>query len=196
MFTLKKLLTPFLLPPGGFIVLLIFSSLCFFFGRNRQAGTVNVLIACTMWALSLSPVTDVMVRWLESGLYPRQKPHGDVIVLMGGNLADTLERAVFASRLHRKQDMPIIVFDESAAGKKEQKEGFVRRILGDLGVPADDIISGPKSRDTFEDAKHARDICVRLGYKTPIIVTSAYHMRRSMMSFQKAGMEAVPFPRG
>ena len=32
------------------------------------------------------------------------------------------------------------------------------------------------------------------GFKKPILVTSAFHMERSVLNFQKEGIEPIPFP--
>jgi len=53
-----------------------------------------------------------------------------------------------------------------------------------------------KSRDTFENTKFAQKVCTRLSFTNPILVTSAYHMKRAIMSFEKFGLKVLPFPSG
>ena len=76
------------------------------------------------------------------------------------------------------------------------KGHIVKRFLVDLGVPSEEIIIEDKSRDTFENAKFTQEICVRLGFKNSILVTSAYHLKRAIMTFEKVGLEVLPFPAG
>jgi uncharacterized SAM-binding protein YcdF (DUF218 family) len=35
-----------------------------------------------------------------------------------------------------------------------------------------------------------------LGFTDPIVVTSAYHLKRAAMSFEKVGLKVLPFPAG
>ena len=71
---------------------------------------------------------------------------------------------------------------------------IVKRFLVDLGAPSDKIIAEDKSRDTIENAKYTMEICKKLKYKKPILVTSACHMKRAIMSFGKVGVEVLPVP--
>ncbi|HBR22863.1 MAG TPA: YdcF family protein, partial [Nitrospiraceae bacterium] len=56
------------------------------------------------------------------------------------------------------------------------------------------IIAEDKSRDTIENAKYTMEICKKLKYKKPILVTSACHMKRAIMSFRKIGIDVLPVP--
>ncbi|MDP2279657.1 MAG: YdcF family protein, partial [Nitrospirota bacterium] len=49
---------------------------------------MNCLIGIFMWALSLSPVSDMMLRGLESDFKIPKNLHGDVIILLGGGVSD------------------------------------------------------------------------------------------------------------
>ncbi len=210
MFMLKKILTPFVLPPGLFIISLILAGAWFLYKKNRKAGIVNLIIACFAWLLSISPVSDVMLRGLESEFSIPENPQGDVIILLGGGIndkapdisgsgapADTmLSRIVTAVRLKQRLNIPIIVTGGKFAGHESSEAIIVRRFLIDLGVPANEIIIEEKSRDTIENAKFTSEICAKSGYENPILVTSAYHLKRSVMSFEKVGLEVTPFPAG
>ena len=71
----------------------------------------------------------------------------------------------------------------------------IKEYLVSLGVPPKDIFTEERARDTWENVVFSKKICDEKGYKKPLIVTSAYHMRRAMWSFKKAGLEgAVPYP--
>jgi uncharacterized SAM-binding protein YcdF (DUF218 family) len=208
MFVFKKLVTPFLLPPGMFIVCLMLSSLWFVSRRNCKAGLVNFSIGFLMWFFSIAPVGNAFLRGLESNYGIPANVSGDVIVLLGGGVngkapdlsgygvpsEEALGRLVTAVRLQKKLKIPIIV-----SGGKGFEHGTVealilRRFLVDLGVPAKKIIMEQSSRDTFENAKYTRQTCDEFGYKKPVLVTSSYHMHRSVLSFKQAGMEVTPFP--
>jgi uncharacterized SAM-binding protein YcdF (DUF218 family) len=206
MFILKKILTAFFLPPGILVSLMLLSGIWFLFKKNWKPGIINSLIGIFMWSLLISPVADALNRGLEADFKIPENPQGDVIILLGGGVYDKVPdlsgvgapteemigRLVTAVRLQKKLNVPIIVSGGAVCRKAEAP--IAKRFIVDLGVPANKVIIEDKSRDTIENAKYANEICKKIGYRKPILVTSAYHMKRSVMSFEKAGMKVVPFP--
>jgi uncharacterized SAM-binding protein YcdF (DUF218 family) len=61
-------------------------------------------------------------------------------------------------------------------------------------VPAKDVLGEGKSRDTFESAVETRKLLLEKGYKRYLLVTSAFHMPRSMLVFAARAPEPVPAP--
>jgi len=210
MFMLKKILTHFLLPPGIFIISIIFTGAWFLHKKKWKAGIVTLVFGGFAWALSISPVADSMIRGLESEYSIPKNIKGDVIILLGRGICDKapdltglgvpsdgyFTRIVTAVRLQKRLNIPIIVSGTEVSEDKVVEDHIVKRFLLDLGVPADEIIIEDKSRDTFENAKFTQKICARLGFTNPILVTSAYHLKRAVKSFKKAGLEVLPFPSG
>jgi len=206
----RKTVSQFLVPSGLFIGLLILLSLRLLFKKQWRSGMITFIIAGSMWLLSISPVTDRMLRGLEEGFSIPGHPQGDVIILVGGGInegvadlsgvgapsEETLSRIITAVRLQRSLNLPVIV----SAGQvfKEQKAvaPIVKRFLVDLGVPEAKIIIEEKSRNTFENAKYSKEICEKMGYQHPILITSAYHMRRALASFEKMRLKVFPYPAG
>jgi uncharacterized SAM-binding protein YcdF (DUF218 family) len=60
-----------------------------------------------------------------------------------------------------------------------------------LGVPENAILMETRSEDTASEAKNTLPI---VGHKPFILVTSAFHMPRSMALFQHLGMRPIPAP--
>jgi uncharacterized SAM-binding protein YcdF (DUF218 family) len=71
---------------------------------------------------------------------------------------------------------------------------LTQRFLVDLGIEADQIIQEDRSRDTLENAEYSKEICFQNGYTQPLVVTSASHMCRSILSFERVGLRVTPFP--
>jgi uncharacterized SAM-binding protein YcdF (DUF218 family) len=209
-FILKKIIASFLVPPGIFIILFMFIGVCFALKRNWKVLIVNLLTAFLLWAISIAPVSDAIFRGLESEIDMPANPQGDVIILLGGGIYDgvadlsgvgapygeMLGRIVTAVRLQKRLDIPVIVSGGSVFKSRKPEAPIVRRFLIDLGVPADKVIMEDKSRDTIENAKYTIEICRKSGHKKPILVTTAYHIKRAVESFEKSGMKVVPFPSG
>jgi uncharacterized SAM-binding protein YcdF (DUF218 family) len=210
MFMLKYALIPFILLPGAFITLLIISGIWFLFRKNRKAGMVNLMIGALMWLLSTSPASDALLKGLEHSFTVPKNPKGDVIIILGGGAYDgtpdltgvgtpsemMLYRVVTAVRLHKMLKVPIILSGGTVFKHMKPEAPIVKRFLMDLGVPDNAIIMEDQSLDTSQNAKNSQKICLESGYKTPILVTSAFHMKRSVMQFKSLGMEVIPFPTG
>lgn len=208
MFLIRKAIAAFILPPGIFIVILMFAAVWFFLRRKVAPGLVTFLIALVMWGASITPVSDALMRGLEHDFSIPRDPKGDVIVLLGGGVygkvpdmtgtgapsEEMYGRIVTAVRLQKKLDVPIIVSGGKVFEHKEAEAPIVRRFLLDLGVAPQKIIVEERSRDTFENAQYTKELCRELRLKRPVVVTSAYHLKRAVLSFRKAGMEVTPFP--
>lgn len=63
-------------------------------------------------------------------------------------------------------------------------------LLKDLGIPEDVLMYFPEARNTEEEAK----LIAAAGIKRILLVTSAWHMPRARMLFERAGLEVVEAP--
>jgi uncharacterized SAM-binding protein YcdF (DUF218 family) len=208
MFLLKKILTPFLLPPGIFIVILLFSGLWFLYKKHRKAALLNLATGFALWLLAVAPVSDALMQGLESRYQIPKDPQGDVIILLGGGVYDGVEdfsgigapsddmlsRIITAVRLQKKMNIPIIISGGAVFPGHPSEALIDKRVLTDLGVPTEKIILEEKSRDTFGNAQYTKAICERYQFKKPLLVTSAYHMDRAVWSFRKFNVDVTPFP--
>ena len=172
MFILKKAVSPFLLPPGIFILLLLLTGIWFLVKKRWTAGVVNLIICGLLWSLSLPPVSDTLLGGLEYSFKIPRNPQGDVIVLLGGGVHDDVPdlsgtgapqeemigRIITAVRLQRKLDLPVIISGGSVYEGRKAEAPIVKRFLMDLGVPAHKIILESKSRDTFKCEIHGRNL--------------------------------------
>src|SRR5690349_7672274 len=64
-----------------------------------------------------------------------------------------------------------------------------------MGVPDSVILIENQTRNTFESAVEVKKMLADFDYsdKECMLITSAFHMRRSMACFQKAGLNPTPF---
>ncbi len=208
MFMLKKFITSILLPPGCIVMMLLLSGAWLWRRKLRWYASFNVFMALLLWMLSTDPVSRALLEGLESGLTMPSRIHGDVIILLGGGINegtqdltgsgspsdDMMARIVTAVRLHRSLHVPIIVSGGSAYAGRSPEAPVIRRILVDLGVKEGEVILESQSRDTVENALNCGRIIRRRSFRLPLLVTSAYHMRRSIQAFNKAGVPVTPLP--
>lgn len=208
-FIVSKVLLNLLLPPASLLLLMLTG----FILLRRYRNTGRLLIAAgfvLLYSLSLNPVADRLIRSLEAS-YPRL-PDGpvkaDAIVVLSGGARDlswlpagpepsesSLERLVGAVQLARKHRLPLVI----TGGSGEPMPGAVREAdaMADaairLGFPAENIVIENRSRNTWENAEAVRKL---LPERTIILVTSAFHMRRSIGMFKKQGFSVLPAPAG
>jgi len=191
MFTIKKILIPFVLPPGIFILLLILSGSWFLYKKNMRAGGVNLIIGALMWFLSMPIVSDAMLRALETELHASRISQADVIIFLGGDVYD--DRVVSLVKLRKSLNAPIILSGGRVFKHEKTVSHGIQESLVLLGVPRDDIILEDKSRDTMENARYVYEICKKRQFKKPVLITSIHHLRRAIMSFEKVGIKVIPF---
>lgn len=208
MLFIKDILTAFFLPPGLFIVLLFgFGGICLA-QKNRKPALFNFFIGFLIWFFSVSPVTNTMLKILESDYYSIKNPSGDVIILLGdrvyrnmpdfdkvGAPSDRMLRRIYASaKLQKTNNISIIISHGQIDTDEIWKVDVIERYLLEFGVKKSKILKEKKGRNTYENAKFSREICLQYGFKSPIIVTSAFHLKRSILSFKKLKMDVKPFP--
>ena len=70
-----------------------------------------------------------------------------------------------------------------------------KRVMMLMGVPETDIMIESETRNTAESAIEVKKILQQLGYtaKDCVLITSAFHMRRSLLSYKKNGLELDSF---
>lgn len=177
-------------------------------GVGKGAASMLIVLAVLMYLFCLPLVSERTMGWLENAYQPPKQPQGDVIIMLGGGaLPDTPDvdgegtlcaapasRLLTAVRLQKKLGVPILlsggkVYDDSGAEAK-----IAERTLLDLGVPQDMILVETRSINTTQNAEFSAEIMKEKGLKKPILVTSAFHMKRSMLNFEKQGVQAVPYP--
>ena len=148
-------------------------------------------------------------EWLVDGKIPTAEsfPEADAIVCLGGsmniatNLSDHVElytsvdRVWQAAKLYKAGKAPkIFVTGQSTARA-------ARTLLMDFGVPGSAITFLEDARNTEEEARAIGDeVEVEGGggqrKRSILLVTSAFHMRRAKLMFEKyaKGVEVIPAP--
>lgn len=213
MFYVLKVVEGFIFPPG-LIVLLAVGLGCVLLTRHNIRSAISVLaLAGFVYALSTQLVANSLAQPLESA-YPQpavKQLQGDAIVMLGGGavlgtpdgngqgnlLGHCANRLITTDRLYRQLHIPVILSGGPlySVHKHPVSEALIaRRELIALGVPASDITTEIRSRNTQQNAVFTKPILQQKGIKQPILVTSAFHMRRAVMNFHKAGISVIPYP--
>lgn len=118
----------------------------------------------------------------------------------GGRTApgvETQKRLSFAYRIHRITGLPLIttggppLATTNSQPSAPNAGAAMGRYLIALGASPDFVKTEETSRNTYENALH---VVEQFGPENAILVTSAYHMPRSVWVFQQRGLQVRPAP--
>ena len=129
---------------------------------------------------------------LGGGRYLRWSEDGNTVLEAGpGPL--TLERLHGGARLARRTGLPVLVTAGNPDGQLPTEAEVMRRTLvEDYGIVPRWIED--RSRNTAENAEFSARILRGAGVRTVLLVTSDFHMRRSLKVFRDAGLDPLPVP--
>lgn len=210
MFLLKQFLKALLLPPMPWLLLLL---AVWYFWPRLWARKLLLWTILLILALHTGPVNFALRYPLESRYPPLLDPvkagnYDAIVVLSAGSVSSrglipfpSVDEHMFrrldeAWRLYRIQPKPIVVsgghVDPFTPARDENK--IARELLIRWGVPKSDVIGEATSRDTFENALETAKVLKKHGWKRYLLVTSAFHMPRSMLVFAERVPEPIPAP--
>jgi len=198
-------------PLGLWISLTVLAGLGLF-GRRHWRVLVLVLAQLQLLVFSLPWVADTLLGQLEeeARLLEASRPlpkKVDAIVVLGGgldgrydgvrvlpDLNDAGDRLWQGARLYRQGVAKRMVLSGgqfAADPRKEAEAPGMKVFMLDMGVPENALIIEGNSRTTFENALRTREL-LGTGARNIALVTSAFHMGRSVMWFEKAGFTVYP----
>lgn len=209
-FILKKIVSRMFFPVGLVLWLGLLGGLLAWRWPRRRLGPGLLLAAwLLLFLLAWPPVSYLLMSALEDQAGPYADPDRlaalgvrQVVVLGGGvglgdltaadRLGDaSLKRLLEGVRLWRGLSEARLV----VSGGAYNDEPGVGRAMGalaqSLGVPAEAIALEEESWDTEDEAQV---LAPRLGREPFALVTSAFHMRRSMAIFRAYGTRPVAAP--
>lgn len=201
---------PLLLYPLGLVSILL-GIICFFEWKKRSwlqfpaaIALVIILVSGNMW------VSQALMKSLEwQNLPPSVMPNAGAIVVLGGGISSATyprpmpevseagDRVLYGAKLYRDGKAPIVIpsggrIDWLGGGIPESTD--MATLLEMMGVPDSAIIEEPKSLNTYENAVNVQKILDQKGIKEVLLVTSAFHMPRARLVFEKLGMKVIPAP--
>jgi len=211
MFLVKKIIGSFLTPLPCITIMILFGFVLLAVTRRQKTGKALVALGLLILLLAgHAPLARHVTGSLEDryssfSLTSVMNPCDAVIIVLGGNyypddptLPETsrlgtasLSRLVEGIRLYRRLPGSRLLLSGGAILSSIPEARTMADLALVLGIPEDDLILETSSRDTEEQA---RRILPLVQGKTPVLVTSAVHMPRSMALFQKAGLHPIAAP--
>ncbi|MBD3422604.1 MAG: hypothetical protein GF398_21015 [Chitinivibrionales bacterium] len=212
-FFFSKLIPVFFYPLGFSLLLIAASGVLALFRKKKTSIILIVASVCTLYISSLSLTEHALVRSLESN-YPQpiSYPNATAIVLLGGagrpaipprkyhETSHSADRILHAARLFKHRYAPRIIttggryhFIKAADVSEAQVN---KSLLVELfGIDSSAVITENESLNTHDHPIKIADIIndLRLPHEI-ILVTSATHMHRSVLCFEKFGFIVHPAP--
>ena len=206
----------FVIQPSNILLLMSIGGLLFMrsdarrkFGSRLAAAGVGGLFVG-----GLSPLGNAMILPLEERIpRPPVSELGtriDGIIVLGGfeegritaarhalQLNEASERLTEAVGLAKRFPAAKVIFtggSGSVFGKGDVAAEEVRDFLLVAGVARERIVLEDASRNTRENATLTRDLLTPWLGSRWLLVTSAYHMPRSVSIFRRVGFEVFPWP--
>lgn len=208
----------FLLQPSTLFALLIgYGAILIWTGWARWGRRFVSVGAALLLLAGLSPLGNALILPLEDR-FPRADldappPPTGFIVLGGAEdrlvevarhapaVNEAGERLLETVVLARKFPEAKIAFSGGDAGvlyKADAEAVGAAALLKEMGVASDRLILEAGSRDTYENAVYLKAELDKLGLLGPdrrwVLITSAFHMPRSMGAFRQAGFTVEPWP--
>ncbi len=206
----SKVAAQLLLPPGGLILLAVMGLV--FWRKWWGRGLVGLALAL-LWLLSTEPVRDVLTRPLEfeyPALNVADLPAGPMaIVLLGGGIYEkapeyggrdelgrfAMMRTIYAAKIARETGLSVYATGGKSLTHETETEGMVmRRWLIYFGVPRAKVHAEVAANNTWQNALYIEKILKGKGIHRIVLVTSAWHMPRSVWCFRAQGLDVIAAP--
>jgi len=213
-FVLSKTLGLMLLPTNfligvGLIGAILLATRLASLGRGLMIASLVLLAIC-----GFSPLGSWVLYPLESRFPPWDATRGapDGIVVLGGAIDADLsaergvtiyrggvDRMIAAAALALRYPDARIIYSGGSSNlisDDAREADYASAVFESLGIPKERLTMERRSRNTRENAEFSRAIAAPKSGERWLLVTSAYHMPRSIGLFRKAGFAVEPYPVG
>lgn len=202
--------------PSSFSVIMISFGLCILaltkwrrIGFSLAFGGLALILAGGFLPLGNYLVLPLEERFAKVALPSPDEPVTGVIILGGFEdgwvsegrpglaINEASERLTEGIRLARRWPGAKVVFTGGVGGlmgRGSDAAGPVGEFLADVGIAKDRILLEPNALNTYQNGKLTRDLLKPKADEKWLLVTSAYHMPRSIGVFRNAGFEVIAAP--
>jgi uncharacterized SAM-binding protein YcdF (DUF218 family) len=211
-YVISKLIGVFL-TPIVWIVLGVVISMILFIKKSKHSIKVFIATIIITTFLTNPFIANTVFHFWEKDYLKIAKyndaKHDIAIVLSGmvaygdnpaqANFGQSVDRILEACRLfHAGKVSKILVTGGNASIQYKQppEAEILRQFLNQMNIPDSAIIMESKARNTFENARYTAQLLNErnLQNKKLLLITSAYHMKRSSACFFNQGLNVTPYP--
>jgi len=211
-FILSKTFGFFAMPSNAIAALFVIAALLLAIGWRRSGRRLLAFAVVVLLVIGYSPLSTLMLLPLTER-FPAWQSDGhdpDGIIVLGGainpdvsaargsvELEGSGERVLAMLQLARRFPRAKIIFTGGSANLTATpipEAPIAGRLLDEFGVARDRIILESRSRTTEENAVFTRELVTPQPGQRWLLVTSAFHMPRSVGAFRAVGFDVEPYP--
>lgn len=203
-----------MLQPSSLVLIFLLGALLAAWFEARRAGLACLLAATAICLCGVTPLPNILMLPLEER-FTRATGEADavpvdgILILGGGEealvtslrgahgLNEAAERITEGLALSRRWPKARVVFTGGSAalfGNTTPEGRSVLRMFQEMGLDPDRMTIEDRSRTTWENAVLTKEILTPKPGERWLLVTSAFHMPRSVGVFRAAGFRVDPWP--
>jgi uncharacterized SAM-binding protein YcdF (DUF218 family) len=211
-FVISKLVGFATTPSTAIFLLGLLGILLLMFRRRRLGFALCLTSTLLTLAFGLTPLANVPMALLEDR-FPQpvvsEPPTG--VIMLGGpvdvDLSPARNTVTMNDAAERVTDTAALavrfpqarVFLSGGSGHfgdpgANTESALTKKLLVQLGIPAERIEMEEKSRTTAENARYSLEALKPKPGERWLLVTSASHMPRSVGAFRAVGFDVIPYP--
>ncbi|WP_086984029.1 envelope biogenesis factor ElyC [Vibrio aphrogenes] len=207
MFELKKIIGALIMPLPALLIIGFIGLFLIMFTYKRGIGCLLTFVSLMgIFLFSFQPVATSLLKPTErtyKAFLPVDGTLDYVMVLGSGHIVDNdipptselsrngLMRLAEGMRILRLYPGAKLILSGYDGGSSISNARVMANVAVSLGVSKSDIILLETAQDTWDEAHQAAGF---VGNKRLVLVTSASHMARAILEFQKAGLQPIPAP--
>jgi len=191
----------------GIIGALLMATRFVVLGRRLMISSIALLAIC-----GFSPLGDWLLYPLEARFPPWNASRGapDGIIVLGGSIDAELseahgetvvrgaaDRIIAAAELARRYPNARVLFtggSPNLVSHDAREADYAGALFESLGVAKARLMMERRSRNTQENVEFSKAMVQPKNGERWLLVTSAFHMPRSVGLFRKAGFNVEPYP--
>lgn len=120
---------------------------------------------------------------LGSAVWPNEQP--------SPSLRARTQRAI---ELYQEGYAPYLLLSGGLGRYPPEEAEVMRRLAVDAGIPQEALFLDKEAHSTWESVQNAREIMEQQGWETAIVVSDPFHIYRSLLMAEDAGIQAYGAP--
>jgi len=202
-FVLSKLLLILIFPTMWICVAFAFA----LFSKRKNVKRLSLICGCVLFLIFSNPLLlNCFARVWDINTKTENKHYSAAIVLGGfssedengngffNNAADRFIQAALLKSTGKVDYILLTGGNSEIIPGKFRESAWAANQLKSLNVDAGHILIENNARNTYENARLSKDLLASKQLQPPyLLVTSAFHMRRSLYTFEKAGISVLPY---
>ncbi len=190
---LSKFLGPLLNPTNFLFIILVIFFIYYLISKKKNILKILSLNILIIIIVAFFPTGTLGLKYLEKDFIIKKeyKNINNILVLSGAD-----ERIIASISLAYQYPEAKVFYVGGNAYLVQNNDNddptIAKKFYNDLNFDLDRINFIGKSRNTIENFREIKEL--NLKYSETVLITSAYHMKRSMMIAEKQGVKVIPYP--